>query len=78
MGFDVTKAGSPYPDVIRHPSAADEYRTAKEATAAVKRFLEDHAKLMAESGASYGNRRPSRRSSRSSRGSRRSRSSRRR
>lgn len=86
MGFDVTKAGSPMPDVIQHPGADGAYRTAKEATAAVKRFLQDHARLMTESGTSYGNRsgashgnrRPARASRRSSRGTRRSRSSRRR
>ena len=43
MGFDVTKTGSPFPGLIHHPGADGEYTTAKEATAAVARFLADHA-----------------------------------
>jgi len=46
MGFNVMKAGSPYPGLIHHPGADGEYRTAKEAQAAVKRFFADHARLM--------------------------------
>jgi hypothetical protein len=39
MGFNITVAGSPMPDVIRWSGADEAYATAKDATAAVRRFL---------------------------------------
>lgn len=46
MGFNLLKAGSPYPGLIHHPGSNGHYATAKEAKAAVNRFFADHAKFM--------------------------------